>query len=213
MDEKRIPALILRILFDQVDEMMGHHSLVMLLRQAGLEQYVDALPPLDESPSVTVPEYSRLLAHIYAIFGARGAKPLFRRGGKMAAAELRKHHPTRFAMAGTALKLLPTHKRMQIVLDQLCKEGEEIYGTPHRLEEKDGAFELIMESCPYCTEIIKQTATTGQPIIRPVCHIPAAVIGEMMQWATGEPHSVEEVECMALGAPACRFRVSKAAVS
>lgn len=213
MDEKRIPALILHIMFNQVDEMMGHRSLVMLLRQASLEQYIDAPPPLDESPSITIPEYSRLLAHIYEIFGARGARPLFRRGGRMAATELRKHHPTRFAVAGTALKLLSTRKRMQIVLDQLCKEGEDIYGTPHRLEEKDDAFDLIMESCPYCAEIIKQVTATGRPIIRPVCHIPAAVIGEMMQWATGEPHSVEEVECMALGAPACRFRVSKAAVS
>lgn len=211
MDEKRIPALILHILFNLVDEMMGHHSLVMLLRQAGLEQYNNAPPPLDESPSITVPEYSRLLAHIYEIFGARGAKPLFLRGGRIAAAELRKHHPTRFAVAGTALKLLPTVKRMQIVLDQLCKEGEEVYGTPHHLEEKDSHFDLVMNSCPYCAEIIGQAVATGRPVIRPVCHIPVAVIDEMMQWATGDPHSVEEVECIALGAEACRFRVSKGA--
>ncbi|MDY7041745.1 MAG: 4-vinyl reductase [Chloroflexota bacterium] len=211
MSENRIPALILNILFSQVDEMMGHQSLVMLLRQAGLEQYSNAAPPLDESPSITVEEYSRLLAYIYEIFGPRGSKPLFRRGGRMAAAELRKHHPTRFAVAGTALKLLPGQKRMQIVLDQLCKEGEDIYGTPHRLEEKDDAFELIMEACPYCAGIIKQTAITRQPIIRPVCHIPTALIGEMVEWATGAPHLVGETECMALGALVCRFRVDKAA--
>jgi predicted hydrocarbon binding protein len=211
MEEKRIPALILNILFNLVDEMMGHASLVMLLRQAGLEQYVDSPPPLDESPSITVPEYSCLLAHIYEIFGARGSKPLFLRGGRIAAAELRKHHPTRFAVAGTALKLLPTPKRMQIVLDQLCKEGEEAYGTPHHLEEEDDHFDLVMSSCPYCAEISKQAIATGRPVTRAVCHIPAAVIGEMVQWATGDPHLVEEVECMALGAPACRFRVVKAA--
>ncbi len=211
MEEKRIPALILHILFNQVDEMMGHASLVMLLKQAALEQYIGAPPPLDESPSITVPEYSRLLAHIYEIFGARGSKPLFLRGGKIAAAELRKHHPTRFAVAGTALKLLPAPKRMQIVLDQLCKEGEESYGTPHHLEEGDDHFDLVMPSCPYCAEIIKQATATGRPVTKAVCHIPAAVIGEMVQWITGEPHPVEEVECTALGAPACRFRVSKAA--
>jgi predicted hydrocarbon binding protein len=211
MDENRIPALILNILFNQVDEMMGHGSLVMLLRQAGLEHYVDAPPPLDESPSITVPKYSRLLAHIYEIFGPRGSKALFRRGGRMAAVELRKHHPTRFAVAGTALKLLPVHTRMQIVLDQLCKEGEDIYGTPHHLEETNDAFDLVMESCPYCAEIIKQSTATGQPVIRAVCQIPAAVIDEMVQWITGEPHPVEEVECIALGASACRFRVDKTA--
>ncbi len=211
MEEKRIPALILHILFNLVDEMMGHHSLVMLLRQAGLEQYINNPPPLDESPSITVPEYSRLLAHIYEIFGPRGSKPLFSRGGRMAAAELRQHHPTRFTVAGTALKLLPTHKRMQLVLEQLCKEGEAVYGTPHLLEENDSYFDLVMPVCPYCAEIATRANATKQPVIRPVCHIPAAVIGEMMQWATGENHPVQEVECIALGARACRFRVSKEA--
>ena len=32
MDEKRIPSLLLNILMTQVDEMMGHRSLLMLLR-------------------------------------------------------------------------------------------------------------------------------------------------------------------------------------
>ena len=54
MEEKRIPSLWLNILFSQVRDVMGRRSLMMLLRRTGLPQYIDNLPPLDDSPSVTV---------------------------------------------------------------------------------------------------------------------------------------------------------------
>ena len=52
MEEKRIPSLLLNILLTQVDEMMGRRSLIMLLRQAGLAEYVDNVPPMDDTPSI-----------------------------------------------------------------------------------------------------------------------------------------------------------------
>jgi predicted hydrocarbon binding protein len=209
MEEKRIPSLLLNILFAQVDEMMGRRSLIMLLRQAGLSSYVDNSPPMDDSPSITVAEYSALLANIYEIFGARGARPIFLRGGRLGAAELRRQRPAQFAVSGMALKLLPTAKRMQIVLDKLADQGEEMYGASHHLEEESDAFYLSIGDCPYCAEITRRYTAQNKPITRPVCHIPAAIVDEMMEWATDQKHLVEEVACIAMGDPACRFRVSK----
>ena len=110
-EQKRIPSLLMNILITQVDEMMGRRSLLTLLRQAELTDYADRLPPLDETPSITVVQYSNFLALIYDIFGARGAKPIMLRGGRLGAAEIRRQRPTQFALAGTALKLLPAGKR------------------------------------------------------------------------------------------------------
>jgi len=209
VEEKRIPSLLLNILLTQVEEMMGRRSLIMLLRQAGLAEYIDNVPPMDDTPSITVGQYSRLLANIYDIFGARGARPIFLRGGRLGAAEIRRQRPAQFAVAGTALKLLPMNKRMQIVLDRLAEQGEDLYGTPHHLHEEDNAFIVEMPDCPYCAEITRRHLEGNQPVDKPVCHIPASVIAEMMEWATGQKHLVEEVACIALGAPACNFRVSK----
>jgi predicted hydrocarbon binding protein len=209
MEEKRIPSLLLNILFAQVDEMMGHRSLIMLLRQAGLTTYIDNIPPLDDSPSITVDEYSRLLANIYEIFGARGARPIFLRGGRIGATELRRQRPAQFAVSGMALKLLPTTKRMQIVLDKLATQGEEMYGASHHLKEESDAFLLEIENCPYCAEIVRRQTAQNKPITKPVCHIPLSIIDEMMNWATDQPHLVEEVACMARGDAVCSFRISK----
>jgi predicted hydrocarbon binding protein len=209
MEEKRIPSLLLNILFGQVDEMMGHRSLIMLLRQADLSEYVDQVPPMNETPSVTVAAYSRLLANIYEIFGARGARPIFLRGGRLGAAEMRRQRPAQFAVAGTALKFLPAATRMRLVLERLSEQGEELYGTPHHLHEQDDAFVLEMLDCPYCADINRRRLAEAQPTTRPVCHIPLAVIEEMIEWATGQKHLVEETACIAMGDDACRFRVSR----
>jgi predicted hydrocarbon binding protein len=209
MEEKRIPSLLLNILFTQVDEMMGRRSLIMLLRQAGLGAYIDNIPPMDDSPSITVDEYSGLLANIYDIFGARGARPIFLRGGRLGAAELRRQRPAQFAVGGMALRLLPTAKRMQIVLDKLSDQGEEMYGSSYHLAEQDDAFILEIGACAYCAEINRRSRTQNMPVTKPVCHIPAAIIDEMMEWATDQKHLVEETACIAMGDPVCRFRVSK----
>ncbi|MGD9049547.1 MAG: 4-vinyl reductase [Anaerolineae bacterium] len=209
MEERRIPSLLLNILFTQVDEMMGRRSLIMLLRRAGLAAYIDNVPPMDDSPSITVEQYSVLLANIYDIFGARGARPIFLRGGRLGAAEIRRQRPAQFAVASTALKLLRETRRMQVVLDRLAEQGEDLYGTPHHLYEEDNAFIVEMPDCPYCAEITRRHIDQNKAIAKPVCHIPASVIAEMMEWATGQVHLVEEVACIALGDPACHFRVSK----
>lgn len=209
MDEKRIPSMLLNILFTQVDEMMGRRSLIMLLRQADLGEYVDNLPPMDESPSITVEQYSRLLSNIYDIFGARGARPIMLRGGRLGAAEIRRQRPAQFAVAGTALKLLSPNRRMRIVLEKLAEQGEDLYGTPHHLHEEADAFVVEMPGCPYCSDITRRAAAANKPVGKPVCHIPLAVIDEMVEWVTGEKHLVEEVACIAVGDPACRFRVAR----
>lgn len=209
MEERRIPSLLLNILLAQVEEMMGRRSLRMLLRQAGLAEYVDHVPPKDDSPSITIDQYSSLLANVYEIFGAKGSRPIFLRGGRLGAVEIRRQRPAQFAVAGTALKLLSSARRMQLVLERLAEQGEDLYGSPHHLSEGDQAFFIEMPGCPYCAEITRRSIAENRPIARPVCHIPVAAVSEMLEWAMGQKHLVEEVDCIALGAPACRFRISK----
>ncbi len=209
MEERRIPSVVLSILLTQVEEMTGRRSLIMLLRQVGLDGYVDQIPPMDDSPSITIGQYSGVLANMYEIFGASGSRPIFQRGGRLAAIEMRRQRPARFAVAGTALKLVPSNRRLRLVLEKLAEQGEDLYGTPHHVHEAENAFFIEMPNCPYCAEIARRAVAENRPIARPVCHSPAAAVSETVEWAMGQKHLVEEVDCIALGAPACRFRISK----
>ena len=208
-EEKRIPSLLMNILITQVDETMGRRSLLTLLRQAELTQFADHIPPLDETPCITVAKYSRFLALVYDIFGARDAQPIFQRCGRLGAAEIRRQRPTKFALAVTALKLLPAANRMQFILSRLVEQDQELYGTSHILYDEGDAFVIEMPGCPYCSEIARHSVACNRPVTKPVCHIPLAAIDEMVEWITGWKYLVEEIECVAAGAPACRFRVTK----
>jgi len=209
MEERRIPSVVLSILLTQVEEMTGRRSLIMLLRQAGLAECLDQVPPMDDSPSITIGQYSGVLANMYEIFGASGSRPIFQRGGRLAAIEMRRQRPAQFAIAGTALKLMPSRRRLRLILEKLAEQGEDLYGTPHHVHEGENAFFIEMPDCPYCAEIARRAVAENRPIARPVCHSPAAAVSETVEWAMGQKHLVEEVDCIALGAPACRFRISK----
>ena len=208
-EEKRVPSLLLNILLAQVDETMGHRSLIMLLRQAGLDEYVDQLPPMNETPSIAVADYSDLLANVHDLFGARGSRPIFLRAGRLGAAEMRRQRPAQLAVTGTALRFLPAATRMRLVLERLVQQGEDLYGNPHHLHEEEAAFFVEMEDCPFCAEIARRARAAGKAIARPVCHIPASIIEETIEWATGQKRLVEETACVATGDATCLFRIAR----
>ena len=208
MAEKSIPSMELRCLLAEIEELMGRRSLIMLLRQSGLAEYVDRRLPRDDSPSIAVAQYSLLLANSYFTFGAREARHIFWRTGKLVAAELHRR-PLQFAMTHAALRLLPAAKSMSYVLQGLADQGRETYGATYLVHEKAEAFLFEIVDCPYCAEIKRRSQARKQPVTRAVCHIPAAILVETTEWVTGEKHLVEEVDCVATGGAACRFRIAK----
>jgi predicted hydrocarbon binding protein len=209
MEERRIPNLLLHVVFQQVNDLMGEKSLAMLLRQSGLSNYSASPPPADESPSILIGEYSTLLANIYELFGPRGSRAIFMQGGRKGGQEIRRLHPTRYSLAGAALKLLPENKRMEMILQKVEEEGVELYGNPHHLREEDDAFYMEIHECPYCAEIARRAQAGNLDVSRPCCHIATAVYQEMIEWGTGHPHSTQETACIALGDPACVVRIEK----
>jgi predicted hydrocarbon binding protein len=209
VQDRRIPSMLLNTLLTQIDETMGRRGLIKLLRQAGLPEYVDDFPPLLDTPSIPVHEYSRLVAHIYYLFGAQDARSIFLRSGRQNAVELRRKWPAQFTVVGTALRLVANTRRMQLVLDKLAEQTQEIYGATCQVSEEEGAFFFTIAGCPFCSAFARQGQKLSRLPTRPVCHILASTIEEMMEWATGQKHLVEELECSALGAPACQFRIGK----
>ncbi len=210
MEEKRIPSRVLWIVIDQVKELMGERTLRTLFAQAGLPRYDENnLPPRDDSPSVTVDEYARVLYAIRNIFGEKGARALMLKGGKAAFDDLRGANPNRYAVVGMALKVLPEAKRIQLALGRLIEESGGFYGNEYRLVDEKDAFVVEIHDSPYC-RVERQRIAEGQPpLTYPICHIAVGAYSALVEWVAGKPRRVEEVECAAMGAPCCRVRVEK----
>jgi hypothetical protein len=201
--ETRIPALLLNTLLAEVGQTMGRRSLIALLRRADLEVYVDYPPPADDTPSMTVAEWSTLVAEIYEVFGPKVTQMILWHAGTTAAAAFR-GRSLAAQVGGTAMRLLPAERRLRLALERLAARGEALFGTAHQLREGPDAFYLVVTDCPHCAAIPPE-----QHLRRPVCHLVAAAVADTVEWATGEKHLVEEVSCIAQGDHECRFRVAR----
>ncbi|MFN2292185.1 MAG: V4R domain-containing protein [Anaerolineae bacterium] len=206
--ENRIPSLVLRILLSQVDESLGHRSLVRLLRRSGLDEFANRFPPQDTTPSISVEAWSRLLADVYDTFGAEAAQAVFVRAGHLAAAEMRHQRAPQMAITGPALRLLPVDRRIRLVLEAFAEQSEEAFATPHYLYEGPDGYRVEMPDCPHCAEISRRHAAEHRRQDRPFCHLAAAALAETLEWALGRPCPVEEISCIAMGHTICRLGFS-----
>jgi bacteriochlorophyll 4-vinyl reductase len=206
--ENKIPSLMLRTLLSQVDQMLGHRSLIRLLRQAGLDEFADRFPPQDTTPSISVEAWSRLLADVYDIFGAGAAQAVFVQAGHLAAAEMRRQRAPQLAITGTALRLLPVDRRIRLVLEAFAGQSEETFGTPHYLYEGPDGYQVEMPDCPHCAEISRRRSAENRSLDRPFCHFAAATLAETLEWALGRRCLVEEIACIATGHATCRLGFS-----
>ncbi|HSJ57293.1 MAG TPA: 4-vinyl reductase [Anaerolineae bacterium] len=200
MEETLIPFVVLSVLIDEARRVLGRRGLIALLRRAGLDAYVDAPPPSAHVPPVPIVHWAQLVAAVHDAFDPRAAHDLLWRAGESASIALRRPTPAR--VAGTALRLLPADRRLRLALERLAAQGEDVYGTPHHLEEEPSAFFVTLHACPHCSAVTRRMP-------RPVCHTASAWIADSVEWAMGEKHLVEEVACIAAGGVACRFRVAR----
>lgn len=206
--ETRVPSLVVRTLLSQVDQMLGHRSLIRLLRRSGLDAFAERLPPQDTTPSISVDAWSRLLADAHDTFGADAAQDLFVQAGHLAAAETRRQRAPQMAITGTALRLLPIDRRIRLVLEAFAEQSEEAFGTPHYLYEGLDGYQVEMPNCPHCAEIRRRRTAEHRSHDGPFCHFVAAALAETLEWALGRPCLVEEISCIATGHTTCRLGFS-----
>jgi predicted hydrocarbon binding protein len=106
---------------------------------------------------------------------------------------------TLMGIAGTALKVMPQKMRIKFVLGQMAKSLMSVNEDTHiEIQETEQGFVLADSTCGVCC---------CRKADRPICHLYIGSISEAVKWATGQDYDVQEIECRAMGAEACRFLV------
>jgi len=137
-----IVSALMRQALVAVEEVMGRNGLNAVLRTAGLEQYVDNLPPDDLSPSVRSSDYARLNEAIEEFYG-RGGRGILRRIGKASFQYAVREQSALLGLAGVALKLLSPRQRIRFILNSTANALKK--SNPHvqaGVEEVDGKIAM-----------------------------------------------------------------------
>ncbi len=181
-------------------EVMGENGLSAVLRLAGLERFIDNLPPDDMEPGVKTSEYARLNEAIEDFYG-RGGRGILRRVGRASFQYGVREQAALLGIAGAALKVLPQKQRIKFILNAMVNALKKTNPQVDAWSgELDGRLVYVERTCAICY---------GRKSDRPICHLYVGSISEAVKWATGKDYLVRETHCMATGDDFCCFEIGE----
>ncbi len=186
----------MRVFLQAIEDEMGTYSLWMMLRQAGLERYIETLLPFNDETDSRASEYAALQRSMRVYFG-QGARGSLNRIGRTAWSWMVKTASLGQKGSLFLARGLPLQARCKRVLDYLASQ----------MRGKDGQVSLHLLDVVLFFVDVSSDATYGQRAEEPICWGTLGMIQGALAWATGEEFDVEEVSCRSMGAEACRFKI------
>ena len=201
-EDRKMPNDALRLFFLAIEEVMGKEGMRAVLRGAKLEKYIENYPPKNLELGVTMAEYGAAEQAVEDFYGPRGARAMLLRVGRALFNYGMKEQSAVLGLAGQALKLMPVPMtaKMKLLLEQMAAAGNKTVNQPVYLEEDAEAFYLVYPACMCEYRPKHQT---------PTCYITVGILSEAMKWLTEKNFNIQEITCLNLGGPSCRFRIPK----
>jgi predicted hydrocarbon binding protein len=193
---RRLPNRFVHPFFHTVEEQMGKYSLHMLLRQAGLEHYIDQLPPANRKTCMLSSEYAQFQGAFRAYYG-KGARGALNRIGRRVFQCLIKASPLRSRLCLFWIRLMPRAARGKKGLDFLASQ----------LREPDGKISVHTLDLDLVFVVATSDSACGQSALEPICWVTQGMIQEALLWAAEVEPEVEEISCQAAGGETCTFRI------
>lgn len=180
------------------EEVLGKNGINAVLRNAGLERFIDNLPPDNLEAGCKTSEYAHFNQAIEDFYG-RGGRGMLKRIGKASFQYGVREQPALLNLAGTALKLLPERQRIKFILNSLVAAVKKPNPNVNAWIEDDGkTLAYIEETCAICY---------GRHSDKPICYLYLGSITEAIVWAAGREYHVTETHCVAKGDDYCRFEI------
>jgi len=202
--EIKLPNGYMLWAMEAVTEMVGADGLNAALEKAGLSRFIGAPPPNNmELEDLTFGEFTNLGVTMLELHG-RAGKGLINRVGRHMAKKSLEELPGLFAVAGSALKVLPPNKQLAVGLQQMKNGFVNIYGPAGvpldlNIEDQGDKFLYSTAQCPSCA---------GKQTDELICHLWVGVIEEGAAWVSGgKKFNVRQVAARSMGAPACAWEI------
>ena len=193
---RALPNARVRRFMLAIQDVMGQSGLAAVLRQAGLQRFVSALPPANDKLGLRAAEYAALTQAIENYYG-RGARGTLLRIGYASFNRLVVAQSFTAGFYRQVLRLLPIQNRKVLTLRLLARDlasprgRVSVHRDDHRLKLVD----------------YESDATVGRHRDIEICWVTLGEIQESLKWGTGLEYDVSELSCKARGEPACRFEI------
>ncbi|MBN1572860.1 MAG: hypothetical protein JW984_06640 [Deltaproteobacteria bacterium] len=187
MGEKTVSNVVIRILLDATEDILGVNGVKALLNYANMASLIENKPDYSMEKNFTDDEYAVLSSNYYKVLGTSGAKAVFR-------------------IVGTSIVKQVQGTGMLESFNDLEKEEKlfkaiELYclASGRGKVKKEG--EKIIFDNPDCTACknIKDDA--------PFCTVYNGMLDAFIKWAGVEGLKSVEIKCMAMGDDTCCWEI------
>ncbi|MFQ5435487.1 MAG: V4R domain-containing protein [Anaerolineae bacterium] len=190
-----------RILLHSMEEVMGRNGLNALLNLTNMRQLIQEIPPDNLERAFDFAYITNLNRGLDEIYGPRGGRGLALRGGRAIFSRGLKQFGALAGVGDLAFKVLPLSTKLKIGVPAVARIFTQFSDQTSRVKEFDDHFLYYIDRCSMCWE---------RHTDRPICFIAVGILQEALRWVSGGlEFRVEEIECIAMGAEACLFKIDK----
>ena len=202
----RLPNRLARISLLTLEEMTGSNEWQALLNLAQLEPLIDELPPPNLARGFDFSDYAELNMAMESMYGERGGRSLALRAGRAIVARAGDSFGPVGGISIAIFKRLPLPLRLKLGARILARVFNSISDQRTRIEEHEHALHYLVLRNPVCWGRRDEE--------KPVCELQVGLLQEfLVRLSGGREFRVDESECKASGAAACRFVIQKQPVS
>lgn len=190
-----------RIFLQSFEEIIGRNGINAVLNTVNLAELIENYPPNNPEKKVSFSVISRILVGVEGVYGPRAGRGLAMRAGTASFKYGLREFGSAMGVTDIEFRLLPLHTKMRVGLETLAKSYNRFSDQHVTLEESAEQFLWIVDSCALCWE--RRAAV-------PVCQWTTGMLQESLLWLSGGKYfNVEEIECIAMGAPRDVYKITK----
>lgn len=190
-----------RIFLLALEDVMGQNGLHAILRMAGLENYIDNLPPDNLEKQFDFAEIAALLMALEQMYGPRGGRGLAQRAGRALFANGLKNFGALAGAGDLAFKVLPLDTKMKIGVPAIAKIFNNVTDQISNVTDHGEYYLYTLERCSMCH---------NRQSDKPCCYTAVGILQEALKWVSGGHEFRVDIEtCMACGDDIGRLRIYK----
>lgn len=192
------PDAYMRWALDAAEEVVGKQGLTVVLRNAGLERFIDNFPPENLDPPgqhITYGDYANLNAGLLNFYG-RAGKSMVLRIGRLSAQKMIEHQSNIFNVATvSAAKLMPSATQVKLTLTAI-HGGYRVMAEKFKQEWRGGVEDAADH---YAFWIETDPVSAGKQCDQPIGWLIEAGIEEAGRQVFGKFFDVVQVQCRSMG--------------
>lgn len=186
-EEKTVSNIVIRVLMDGTEEILGLNGMKALLNYAGLSYLIQNRPDYSFEKNYREDEFNAISSSFYNILGTSGAKAMFRLIGQ--------------GLGRGAINAGIYESFKELPGEEILFKMIEIYVMASGKGELSRDGDIFIYDNPRCS------ACKGVKDNTPVCTVLNGMFGEYLKWAGVEGMKVVETKCKAMGDDTCRWEI------